>query len=93
MSDAARFGSTPRRGGLPVRPPAQTAREALKAEAAAAEALSAVCNIKRGRMGHCVGEESSVKPKRYTAAHRNIILVVEKREDGTYALVDFVLLK
>jgi len=45
-------------------------------------------------MGRFVGEEeSSVMPKRYTAAHRNIILVVEKREDGTYVLVDFVLMR
>jgi hypothetical protein len=45
-------------------------------------------------MDHRVGEEeSTVRSKRYTAADGNIILVVEKREDGTYALVDFVLMK
>jgi hypothetical protein len=32
-------------------------------------------------------------PKRYTAADGNMILVVEKREDGTYVLADFVLMK
>jgi hypothetical protein len=45
-------------------------------------------------MDHCIGEEeSTVRPKRYTAADGNMILVVEKREDGTYVLVDFVLMK
>jgi len=44
-------------------------------------------------MDHLVGEEESTVPKRYTAADGNIILVVEKRDDGTYALVDFVLMK
>jgi len=45
-------------------------------------------------MDHCIGEEeSTVRPKRYTAADGNMILVVEKWEDGTYVLVDFVLMK
>ena len=45
-------------------------------------------------MDHCVGEEEgTVRSKRYTAADGNIILVVEKREDGTYVLVDYVLMK
>ena len=45
-------------------------------------------------MDHCVGEEeSTVRSKRYTAADGKMILVVEKREDGTYILVDYVLMK
>ena len=45
-------------------------------------------------MDHCVGEEeSTVRSKRYTAADGSMILVVEKREDGTYVLVDYVLMK
>ncbi len=45
-------------------------------------------------MDHYVGEEISTgKSKRYTAADGNMILVVEKREDGTYVLVDYVLMK
>ena len=39
------------------------------------------------------GEERTVKPRRYTAADGNVILVIEKREDGTYILVDFVVMK
>jgi hypothetical protein len=45
-------------------------------------------------MEQCFGEEESITgSKRYTPADGNIILVVEKLEDGTYVLVDFVLMK
>jgi hypothetical protein len=69
--------------------------QALKPSPRDAEALSAFSKQHEGtKMDHCIGEEeSSVKPKRYTAADGNIILVVEKREGGTYVLVDFVLMK